>query len=61
MVRMFNKEMFPGEKIKHDSLELIEKGEFAEYYDPLICAACGGEFTWTAAIVIEFVSQSEIV
>ena len=60
---MFNKEMFPGEKIKHDSLELIEKGGFAEYYDPLSCAACGGggEFTWTAAMVIEFVSQSEIV
>ena len=59
---MFNKEMFPGEKIKHDSLELIEKGGFAEYYDPLSCAACGGgEFTWTAAMVIEFVNQSEIV
>ena len=58
---MFNKEMFPGEKIKHDSLELIEKGEFAEYYDPRSCSACGGEVTWTAAIVFEFVSQSEIV
>ena len=31
-----------AEKIKHDSLELIEKGGFAEYYDPLSCAACGG-------------------
>jgi hypothetical protein len=31
-----------AEKIKHDSLELIEKGGFAEYYDPLSGAACGG-------------------
>ena len=39
----------------------IEKGGFAEYYYPLTGAACGGlEFTWTAAMVIEFVSQSEI-
>ena len=50
-----------AEKIKQDSLELIEKGGFAEYYNPLTGAACGGlEFTWTAAMVIEFVSQSEI-
>ena len=51
-----------AEKIKHASLELIEKAGFAEYYDPLTSVACGGvEFTWTAAMVIEFVSQSEIV
>ena len=50
-----------AEKIKNDSLELIAKGGFAEYYEPLTGAACGGvEFTWTAAMVIEFVSQSEI-
>ncbi|MDA7448671.1 hypothetical protein N8785_01050, partial [Planktomarina temperata] len=35
-----------AEKIKYDSLALIEKGGFAEYYDPLTGAACGGvEFT----------------
>jgi hypothetical protein len=50
-----------AEKIKNDSLELIAKSGSAEYYDPLTGVACGGvEFTWTAAMVIEFVSQSEI-
>ena len=51
-----------ADQLKNDSLELIAKGRFAEYYDPLTGAAYGGvEFTWTAAMVIEFVSQSEIV
>ena len=44
--------------IKNDSLALIEKSGFAEYYDPITGAPCGGtEFTWTAAMVIEFISQ----
>ncbi|MDA9899806.1 hypothetical protein N9D97_03890 [Planktomarina temperata] len=43
-----------------DSLALINQRGLSKIYDPLTGAACGGvEFTWTAAMVIEFVSQSE--
>ena len=41
--------------IRKDSLDLIEKSGFAEYYDPLSGTACGGnQFSWTAAMVLEF-------
>jgi hypothetical protein len=49
-----------GEKAVADhiiasSLELIEKSGFAEYYDPMTGEPCGGgRFTWTAAMVLEF-------
>ena len=34
---------------------LIEESGFAEYYDPITAEPCGGgRFTWTAAMVIEF-------
>ena len=37
------------------SLELITQSGFAEYYDPVTGEPCGGgRFTWTAAMVIEF-------
>jgi hypothetical protein len=37
------------------SLELIEQSGFAEYYDPMTGEPCGGgRFTWTAAMVLEF-------
>ena len=40
-----------------DSLGLIEASGFAEYYDPLDGAALGGgRFTWTAAMVLEFLA-----
>ncbi|WDR06149.1 trehalase family glycosidase [Devosia rhodophyticola] len=40
------------------SLELIEKSGFAEYYDPISGTPCGGgHFTWTAAMVVEFLSK----
>ncbi|MBD8892540.1 amylo-alpha-1,6-glucosidase [Roseibium litorale] len=42
-------------RIASDSLRLIEQSGFAEYYDPMTGEACGGgNFTWTAAMVIEF-------
>ena len=43
-----------------DSLALIRESGFAEYYDPLDGEACGGgRFTWTAAMVIEFLAMAE--
>ncbi|AKR55417.1 hypothetical protein XM25_06275 [Devosia sp. H5989] len=45
-------------RIVESSLELIARSGFAEYYDPLTGEPCGGgRFTWTAAMVIEFVEQ----
>jgi len=42
-------------RIVDDSLALIDAGGFAEYYDPMTGEPCGGkEFTWTAAMVLEF-------
>jgi glycogen debranching enzyme len=42
-------------RIAAASLELIEQSGFAEYYDPSTGEACGGgSFTWTAAMVLEF-------
>jgi glycogen debranching enzyme len=44
-----------AEKITRSSLDLITRSGFAEYYDPLSGEPCGGSrFTWTAAMVIEF-------
>jgi hypothetical protein len=42
-------------RIVRSSLELIEASGFAEYYDPLTGAPRGGgHFSWTAAVVLEF-------
>jgi len=39
------------ERIRSDTLALIEKSGFAEYFDPVDGGPCGGDtFTWTAAI-----------
>jgi glycogen debranching enzyme len=44
-----------AERIIADSLELIGRSGFAEYYDPRDGAALGGgRFSWTAAMVLEF-------
>lgn len=44
-----------AQRITRSSLELIETSGFAEYYDPTDGTPCGGgRFTWTAAMVIEF-------
>ncbi|WP_159587448.1 amylo-alpha-1,6-glucosidase [Chelativorans xinjiangense] len=49
-----------AETIRASSLQLIEKGGFAEYYDPLTGEPCGGgQFTWTAAMVLEFLRGGE--
>ncbi|WP_127902309.1 MGH1-like glycoside hydrolase domain-containing protein [Solirhodobacter olei] len=49
-----------AERIREASLELIGTGGFAEYYDPNTGAPCGGgRFTWTAAMVLEFLAQAE--
>lgn len=46
-------------RIEAGSLSLIETGGFAEYYDPASGEPCGGgQFTWTAAMVIEFLSRA---
>ncbi|MHA6326117.1 amylo-alpha-1,6-glucosidase [Roseivivax sp. CAU 1753] len=47
-------------RIMADCLRLIEKSGFAEYYDPITAEPCGGgQFTWTAAMVIEILSTHE--
>ncbi len=47
-------------EVVDDSLALIRESGFAEYYDPLHGEACGGgRFTWTAAMVIEFLAMAE--
>jgi glycogen debranching enzyme len=44
-----------ADRLVADSLELIERSGFAEYYDPSDGAPLGGgRFSWTAAIVLEF-------
>ncbi len=44
-------------RITADSLDLIRASGFAEYYDPLDGAPLGGgRFTWTAAMVLEFLA-----
>jgi glycogen debranching enzyme len=54
-----NGETAVADHIVRSSLELITQSGFAEYYDPLTGEACGGgRFTWTAAMVIEFLEQA---
>ena len=48
-----------ADHIVRSSLELITHSGFAEYYDPLTGEPCGGgRFTWTAAMVIEFLEAA---
>lgn len=48
-----------AQQIESASLELINTGGFAEYYDPLTGEPCGGAtFTWTAAMVMEFLERA---
>ena len=59
----FQREIAAGEtelaaEIKDSSLKLIRESGFAEYYDPLTGDPLGGaRFTWTAAMVIEFMEE----
>lgn len=46
-------------RIESSSLELIQQSGFAEYYDPDSGEPCGGTtFTWTAAMVMEFLRDA---
>ena len=46
-------------RIEHSSLDLIKASGFAEYYDPISGEPCGGStFTWTAAMVLEFLASA---
>ena len=48
-------------RIVDDSLKLIEVGGFSEYFDPFTGAPCGGPaFTWTAAMVLEFLKRDPV-
>ncbi|AEQ53669.1 hypothetical protein KKY_3687 [Pelagibacterium halotolerans B2] len=50
-------EVRTAEKIVRSSLDLIALSGFAEYYDPLDGEPLGGRtFTWTAAVVLEFLA-----
>jgi len=53
-------ELAVADRIAQSSLELITKSGFAEYYDPKTGEPLGGgRFTWTAAMVIEFLRAQE--
>lgn len=46
-------------RIRQDSLDLIGTGGFSEYYDPSTGAPLGGgRFSWTAAMVLEFLEDA---
>lgn len=48
-----------AQRIENASLELINQSGFAEYYDPISGEPCGGaQFTWTAAMVMEFLDRA---
>jgi hypothetical protein len=54
-----NGETAVADHIVRSSLDLITRSGFAEYYDPMTGEPCGGgRFTWTAAMVIEFLEQA---
>ena len=47
-----------ADRITASSLDLIRTSGFAEYYDPISGEPLGGgRFTWTAAMVLEFLSM----
>jgi hypothetical protein len=49
-----------AEAITRSSLDLIRTSGFAEYYDPHSGEPLGGgRFTWTAAMVLEFLAMAE--
>lgn len=51
-------EVAMAERLSADSLRLIEQSGFAEYYDPRDGTPLGGgRFSWTAAMVLEFLES----
>jgi hypothetical protein len=52
-------EVAMAERLTADSLQLIEQSGFAEYYDPRDGTPLGGgRFSWTAAMVLEFIEPA---
>ena len=46
-------------RVREASLACIERGGFSEYYDPVTGDALGGgTFTWSAAMVVEFLTST---
>lgn len=53
-------EVVLADRIIADSLDLVERSGFAEYYDPRDGSPLGGSrFSWTAAIVLEFLEAGQ--
>jgi glycogen debranching enzyme len=51
----------PAAAIAASSLDLIRRSGIAEYYDPQTGEPCGGtRFTWTAAMVLEFLALEAV-
>lgn len=49
-----------AERIREDSLELVTRSGFVEYYDPRDGSACGATgFSWSAALALEFLASQE--
>jgi glycogen debranching enzyme len=47
-------------RLRHDSLALVERTGFAEYFNPLTGEPLGGSaFSWTAAIYLHLAAESE--
>jgi alpha,alpha-trehalase len=47
-----------AERIRRDSLALVERSRFAEYFDPLNGAPLGGSrFSWTAAMYLHLAAD----
>ena len=50
-----------ADRIIADSFRLIDESGFAEYHSPMDATPCGGaHFTWTAAMIIEFLRQEAV-
>ncbi len=48
-----------AQTIRRDSLELMKRSGFWEYYDPRDGSGCGSpQFSWSAALAIEFLAQA---
>ncbi|MEM9973953.1 MAG: hypothetical protein AAF771_07200 [Pseudomonadota bacterium] len=48
-----------AERLRHETVALIQAGGFFEYFDPIDGTPCGGDhFTWTAAIWLAWASPS---
>ena len=46
-------------RLRRETAELIRKGGFFEYFDPIDGTPCGGDrFTWTAAIWLAWASPN---